>query len=48
MYFVIKQKRFAAPIKKIASLDITKNVNHFSLKNFSAAIMTTEPNHTTK
>lgn len=48
VYFVIKQKRFTAPIKKLALLNLKESVNHFSLKNFNIAVTAVEPNYTTK
>lgn len=35
MYFVLKQKRYAPQIRKVASIDFTNQVNTFKLNNAS-------------
>lgn len=48
LYFVIKQKRFAAPIKKIASLNTTHRQHQLTLNNFSALTTSEEFTYTRK
>lgn len=48
LYFVIKQKRFAAPIKKINSINIAATGKQLQLKNFSTLVHLSEHNYTRK
>lgn len=48
MYFVIKQKRFAPPIKKISTVNTKSLINSVVLKNYSSLQTVKDHNYTTK
>ena len=48
LYFVIKQKRFAAPIKKINTVPFETKKTHLVLNNFSALALSNEFDYTRK